>query len=71
MTENDPNFANQGSTGKSNEEFKSDGPKSTDVERKETRKNYKMLMETTAKFDDIEPFEVPFHLLLLKVDMIN
>ena len=55
--ENDANFANQSRN--ASDDFKSsEQPKRTDKERKETRKSYKMMMETTAKFDEVEPFEV-------------
>ena len=57
--ENDANFANQSRFANANDDFKSsEQPKRTDKERKETRRSYKMMMETTAKFDEVEPFEV-------------
>ena len=58
MAENNANFANQDTTRNANDDFKSDKPKRTDEERKETRRGFKILMETTAKFDELEPFEV-------------
>lgn len=60
MAENNANFANQDSTRNANDDFKSssDKPKRTDEERKETRKGFKLLMETTAKFDELEPFQI-------------
>jgi len=60
MAENDVNHANRGSIGKENEDLKSseETPQRTEEERKETRKGFKMLMETTAKFDELEPHEI-------------
>ena len=60
MAENNVNHANRGSIGKENEDLKSseETPQRTEEERKETRKGFKMLMETTAKFDELEPHEV-------------
>ena len=62
MAENNANFANQDSTRNrnANDDFKSssDKPKRTEEERKETRRGFKILMETTAKFDELEPHEV-------------
>ena len=60
MAENNANFANRDTTRNANDDFKSssDKPKRTDEERKETRRGFKLLMETTAKFDELEPFEV-------------
>ena len=60
MAENNANFANQNSTRNANDDFKSssDKPKRTEEERKETRRGFKILMETTAKFDELEPHEV-------------
>ena len=58
MAENNVNFANQDPTRNANDDFKSEKPKRTGDERKETRRGYKVLMETTAKFDELEPFEV-------------
>ena len=60
MAENNANFANRDTTRNANDDFKSssDKPKRTNEERKETRKGFKLLMETTAKFDELEPFEV-------------
>jgi len=59
MAENDANCTNRASIGKDNEKFKSsEAPQRTEEERKETRKGYKILMETTAKFDDLEPCQI-------------
>ena len=68
MAENNANFANQYSTGNANDDFKSssDKPKRTEEERKETRRGFKILMETTAKFDELEPHEVNITSVLIR-----
>merc|ERR1719495_2685453 len=60
MAENNANYANRDDIGNyGDEDLKSsERPVRTDEERKETRKGYKMLMETTAKFDELEPSEI-------------
>lgn len=58
MAENNVNFANQDPTRNANDDYKSDKPKRTEDERKETRRGFKTLMETTARFDELEPHEV-------------
>jgi len=60
MAENNANYANRDDIGNSGDEDlkSSEMPMRTEEERKETRKGYKMLMETTAKFDELEPSEI-------------
>ena len=59
MAENNVNYANRGSIGKGNEDLKSsETPQRTEEERRETRRGFKTLMETTAQFDEIEPHEL-------------
>lgn len=59
--ENDVNMANLDTSVNSNESIKGSLPERSDDQRKETRRSYRMLMEETAKFDDMEPSQVnPF-----------
>ena len=57
--ENNVNFQNVSQANDTQCSKRSRGPSdSADHDRKNTRKSYRMLMETTAKFDDLDPREV-------------